>query len=191
MRTSKLLIIGAGGHGRSVAEAALESNKWSEIHFADDSVDKVQHVNGLPVVGRLNSYMHLDTEYDGVIVAIGNNAVRAGILHDCIKLNLPVVSIIHPRAYVSRSAEIGDGTSILAGATVGANAKVGMGCVINCNSCIDHDCVLDDYVHLGVGVHLAGGVVIGRSSVLQAGACAGHEAEIPQDTTWGPGAVLT
>ena len=191
MRTKKLLIIGAGGHGRSVAEAALESSNWNEIHFADDIVDAVQSVNGLPVVGNLKSYTRLGAAYNGVVVAIGNNEIRARILSDCIKLNLPVVSIIHPRAFVSQFAEINIGTTVLAGAAVGANAKIGTGCLINCNTCVDHDCVLDDYVHLGVGVHLAGGVVVGRSAILYAGTCAGYHVEIPEGTTWGPGAALT
>ncbi|MCC5879158.1 MAG: NeuD/PglB/VioB family sugar acetyltransferase [Idiomarina sp.] len=186
-----MLIVGAGGHGRSVAEAALSSGEWSEIHFADDKCAELKSVNNFPLAGPLKSYLTIGHQYDGIVVAIGNNEVRSRFALKCLEHNLPLTAVIHRRAFVSPFAEIGAGTTIMAGVTIGDSAKVGIACIINSNSCVDHDCCISDFVHLGVGVCLAGGVKVGKSAVLYAGTCAGYHVNVPATSTWGPGAVLT
>ncbi|MGX5913523.1 NeuD/PglB/VioB family sugar acetyltransferase [Aliidiomarina sp. Khilg15.8] len=191
MSLKKLLIVGAGGHGRSVAEAAMLEDKWDVIHFVDDCFHEVETINEVAVVAPLQKLITTAHHYQGIVIAIGNNATRAQLTQQLLNVSLPLVTIIHPSAFVSKFADIGPGCTIMSGATVGANAQLGVGCIVNCNSTVDHDCVLHDFCHLGVGVHLPGGVIMGEGALLQAGASAGVQVEIPAWTVWSVGKAVT
>lgn len=133
-----LLIIGAGGHGKVVAETA-EACGYT-VSFLDD--------NSPEAVGTLSELEKLAPQYDAVFVAIGNNETRKAItdrVGECITL-------IHPTAYVSPSASLGSGTFIAPHAAVNANVKIGRGCIISLGALIDHDAVIGDYTHIDVGV---------------------------------------
>ncbi len=180
-----LLILGAGGHGRSVAEAALASGEWSQIVFLDDSCTPGQMVLGWPVAGTLNATGDWRDRCQGAIAAVGNNGVREAWVGLISQAGIPLPSIIHPHSWISPSARIGEGCAIMAGAVVGALADVGRAAIVNSNATVDHDAVLGDFAHLGVGVQLAGGVVVGAKAWLQAGCICGYGANIE------PGEVLT
>src|SRR5690606_4697869 len=105
----------------------------------------------------------------GAIAAVGNNSVRQSWVQLIERAGIELVSIIHPRAWVSPSATVGAGTVVMAGAVLGTASSVGKGAIINCNATVDHDVVMDDFSHLGVGVQLAGGVKVGAAAWLQAG----------------------
>lgn len=174
----RLLIIGAGGHGRSIAESALLSGRWNDIAFADDNYPKKTTTGGWPIISDSNNLANALNHFNGVVVAMGNNSARAEKLSQLEALNAPIVSIVHPRAFVSATAELGAGTTVMANATIGANAVIGRGCILNANSCADHDSQMGDFAHLGVGVVLAGGVKVGTGAFMQAGTFAGYHSEI-------------
>ena len=187
---SCLLVVGAGGHGRAVAEAALLSGEWECVVFADDRWPALQMQDGIPVLGSLNSLESLASHVSGAIAAVGNNFLRQDWQKQIEAAGIPLVSVIHPRAWVSPSAVIGSGTAIMAMAMVGTQAQVGAGVIVNAGSVVDHDVCLEDFVHLGVGVSLAGGVHVGRGGWLQAGCCAGYGVRVSAEWVGEPGAVL-
>lgn len=174
----RLLIIGAGGHGRSIAEAALLSGRWNEIAFVDDRYPEVTETAGWPVLAGTDDLRNLVSNFDGIVVALGDNSTRRFKVMALQDLDVPVVSIVHPKAFVSATAELGAGCTIMANATVGSNAVLGVGCIVNANACADHDTRLGDYAHLGVGVALAGGVQVGSGAFLPAGTFAGYNENI-------------
>ena len=79
----------------------------------------------------------------------------------------------------------------MAGAVVGTHVTLGKGCIVNANATVDHDAVLEDFAHLGVGVQLAGGVVVGRGAWLQAGCSAGYGVVVSSEAVMKPGTALS
>lgn len=185
-----LLIVGSGGHGRAVAEAAALTGEWTEIVFADDAHPAQQQSGEWRIVGSTAQLPDLASASQAAIVAIGNQGVRQRLTETLADLGVPLATIIHPRAWVSKLAEVGNGCAIMAGAVVGACARLGRGVIVNANATADHDTVLGDYAHLGVGVQLAGGVIVEDRAWLQAGSCAGYRVRVPVDAVLPPGSRL-
>lgn len=185
-----LLILGAGGHGKSVAEAALLSGEWQDILFLDDAWPAVDVALDCPVVGNTGSVYEWAGKCQGAIAAVGNNAVRQSWVRLIEQAGIELVSVVHPRAWISPSAVVGVGTAVMAGAVVGTVSSVGKGSIINSNATVDHDVVMGDFAHLGVGVQLAGGVKVGAAAWLQAGSSCGYNVVIEEGALYGAGTVL-
>ena len=167
---SKLLIIGAGGHGGVVVDTAELQGIWEEIVFLDDRSD-VDLVLNHRIIGKLHEYEKFVDKYEYAIVCIGNNEGRLDLIQKLLKVGYKVPVIIHPKASVSKYSSIGEGSVILAGAVINTNARIGMGCIININSCVDHDAVMDDGVHVCSGAVVRSMCSIGRLSYIGAGSC--------------------
>lgn len=190
MSEKTLLIIGAGGHGKAVAEAALLSGEWQRIAFADDRWPVLRETFGWPVVSDVAGVAVLKVKVAGAVAAVGNNAVREQWVTAIHTAGLRLVTVIHPRACVSPTASIGAGTAIMSLAMVGVDATIGEGAIVNANATVDHDACLGDFAHLGVGVQLAGGVKIGARAWLQAGCSAGYQVVVGDGVVCAPGTVL-
>ncbi|MGY6269111.1 acetyltransferase [Achromobacter denitrificans] len=185
-----LLIVGSGGHGRAVAEAAAMTGEWTEVVFADDSYPVQQQSGDWRIVGSTQQLPELALNCQAAIVAIGNQAVRERLTGALGELGVPLATIVHPRAWVSKLAEVAGGCAIMAGAMVGACARIGRGAIVNANATVDHDATIGDFAHLGVGVQLAGGVVVEGRAWLQAGSCAGYRVRVPAGAVLPPGSRL-
>lgn len=185
-----LLIVGAGGHGKAVAEAALLSGQWGSILFADDRWPQLQQCTGWPVVANTAGLVTVADRVHGAIAAIGNNEMRERCVKAIRDSTIPLVSVVHPQAFISPAAKIGAGTAVLAMAVVGTDALIGIAAIVNANATVDHDVVLDEFAHLGVGVQLAGGVHIKGRAWLQAGCSAGYGVVVPERAVLAPGVAL-
>lgn len=189
--TSKLMILGASGHGKVAADIAL-LNGYESIVFLDDDTSK--KTNGsYPVVGTITEFIskmqaHGSSNIDfDVFVAIGNNSVRMKITE---KLTIKAATLIHPAAVIDRTAVIHSGSIVMAGAIVNADAFIGRGCIINTGASIDHDCILGDYVHISPGAHIAGTVNIGSKTWFGIGSCCVNNVDIAPDCIVGAGAAV-
>jgi len=158
--SKSLLIIGAGGFGRTVNEAAVHSKRWQDIAFVDDGYSKATNHLNCNILGSTDLLNSIHHEFAGIVVAIGNNKVREDKVNHLMKINANLTSVYHPRSYVSDDAYVGLGTLVMAGAVIGAYASVGTGCIFNTNAVADHDSVMEDFSHLGVGANLAGTAVM-------------------------------
>ena len=177
----KLIIIGASGHGKVVADIAVK-NGYEEIVFLDDN-ENVKECAGFPVIGR--SCKAVDIE-GNKIVAIGNARVR-----EQIQQNLKnVVTLIHPDAVISRRVEIGEGSVVMAGTVINSDVVIGKGCIINTGASVDHDCKIGDFVHVSVGAHVAGTCEIGERTWIGAGAVVSNNISIYRDCMIGAGTVV-
>lgn len=177
---AKLLILGAGGHGKVVAEIASHMKQWDEISFLDDNLE-LKEVNGYNVIGSINDYKSYKNEYEYAFVAIGNNKVRLSLLEKLIKYEFKIPILIHPFTAISNRVEIGIGTVVIAGAIINTNTSIGKGCIINTTSSVGHDCIVEDGVHISSGVNIGGTTTIGKCSWISIGSSVINNINIGRD----------
>ena len=180
---NKLIIIGASGHGKVVADIAA-LNGYKDIVFLDND-SELKSCAGYPVLGPDTMTSELDGD---VFVAIGNAETRKRLMErDKVRL-FPV--LIHPSVVMAKSAEVDAGSVVMAGAVINPGAKIGKGCIINTCSSVDHDCVVGDYVHISVGAHLSGTVAVGTGTWIGTGAIVSNNVNICGECMIGAGAVV-
>ncbi len=177
-----LIIIGAGGHGKVVADIAKLCG-YTNIKFLDDNEQAVD-CSGYTVIGKSSDYKLYPDE--NFFVSIGNSKVREQIQS---KLS-NVVTLVHPKAVIADDAKIGVGTVVMAGVVVNPGTVIGDGCIINTCSSVDHDCFVDSYVHVAAGSHLCGSVTVGSGTWIGAGSTVSNNIDICSDCMIGAGAVV-
>lgn len=186
----KLLILGAGGHGRVVADAAIcSAQPWAEIAFLDDRYPALARSGLWPVVGRFEELARFAGHYDACIAAVGDAGLRLRLLDRAAAAGFAISSVVHRGATLSEHAAVAPGSMLAAGAVVSIGAIVARGCIINTGASVDHDCRLAEGVHVCPGAHLAGGVEIGARTWFGIGAVARQGVRIGADVTVGAGAV--
>ncbi|MBI1184758.1 transferase [bacterium] len=186
---NRVLIIGAGGHAKVVAEI-VQQQGHTLLGFLDDDERLIgESVLGIPVLGSISSWKNLD--FDGILIGIGDNHVRYKIKQELSAIeDLCWIEARHPSSIVSPTVLLGTGTTIVAGAVINVHAKVGSHCIINTGATIDHDCEIGDYSHMGPGVNLAGGVSIGEGVFIGTGATVIPGCKIGDWTIVGAGATV-
>lgn len=185
----RLALLGASGHGKVVADAALAGD-WDAVEFFDDGWPQRQHNGPWPVAGDSAALLARLREFQGVIVSIGDCAVRWAKHQTLQAAGVPLVTVVHPAAVVSRYAALGVGTVVMAGAVVNIDTVVGQAGIINTGATVDHDCRLGDAVHICPGVHLSGNVQVGHGSWVGVGAAVKQGTAIGQRVMVGAGAVV-
>ena len=157
----KLIILGAGGYGQTVADIAEQSEEYEEIHFLDDNSTADN------VIGKCNCF----EKYKDCLIypAFGNNKMRLEWIERLLNENYKVPTIIHPTAYISPKAKIEEGCVILPHAVINTNCVIKKGCIINCGSIIDHGCVIEECVHVCLGAIVKAENRIEKCSKIEAG----------------------
>lgn len=181
-----LVIIGASGHGKVVADIAVKLG-YSNIAFLDDNAS-LKKCGEFNVVGGSNDIDKYPTAE--FFVAIGNANVRQKLHRELQSKGFCIVSLIHPAAVVADTVNVGIGTVIMAGAVVNPYVDIGEGCIINTCSSVDHDCNIGKFSHVSVGAHIAGSVNIGDCTWIGAGATVSNNIDIVSDCTVGAGTVV-
>ncbi|QFZ92679.2 acetyltransferase [Synechococcus elongatus] len=186
-----LLIVGAGGHGKVVAETAIATGQFQTIGWLDDAPSQ-STVLGFPVLGAIAKFQDTDLQqrYPQAIVAIGNPKLRLQWLRQLQVQGYKIPTLVHPQSVVSPSATLGLGSVVFAQAAINAEAHLGMGCIVNTGATVDHDCQLGAGVHCCPGSHLAGEVQVGERSWIGIGAAVIQQISIGSDVTIGAGAAV-
>ncbi len=185
----QLAILGASGHGKVVADAALLAG-WTTVVFFDDAWPRVSTIGPWAVAGTTADLLREAPQLEGAVVAIGNNAIRLSKQRELSEGGIALITVIHPAAVVSSYAEVGAGSVIMAGAILNPFARLGSGCILNTGATVDHDCQLDDGVHVSPGAHLGGGVIVGEASWIGIGASVKHGVSIGENVVVGAGAAV-
>lgn len=182
-----LLIIGAGGHGRVVADVAGRTGNYRSIAFLDDA----PACEGLPYpcLGGCGDAERFLNDHD-VCVAIGNGAVRKRIMEKLEEKGAGFATVIAPEAVIGSNVRIGQGSVIMPGVIVNTGTSIGRGVILNTACSVDHDCVVGDYCHVAVGAHLCGTVQVEPLSWIGAGAVVINNVRICAECTLGAGAVV-
>lgn len=155
-----LLIIGAGGHGKVVAEVATDCG-YSRIDFLDDFSPEA--------VGKIGDLKDFLTDYKNAFVGIGDNRLRCEIIEKIEDAGYDVPVLIHPTAYVSRTAHIEKGTLVEPKAIVNSNTEIAFGCIISVGSIVDHNVVMGKCCHINSGAIVKAGAIVNAFTKLEAG----------------------
>ncbi|MEX2280918.1 MAG: acetyltransferase [Gemmatimonadota bacterium] len=186
---NRLAILGASGHGKVVAEAALLSG-WKSVVFFDDAWPRVSGNGPWEVLGTKHEMIERLNQFDCAAVAIGDNATRIRVHQELVEAGFKMPAIVHPAAIVSAYAEIGDGSVIAAGAMLNPFSRLGRSTIINTGASIDHDCRIADGVHVSPGAHLGGGVSVGYTTWIGIGSIVKHGISIGEKVVVGAGSVV-
>jgi len=188
----KIVLVGYGGHARSVIDSIEQSKLYKIAGYTDIQEDPD------------SEYIYLGTDdmlqqcYDqGVRNAVitigfmGNNNLRQKKYKQLKKIgyNLPV--IVDQTAILAKDVSIGEGTFIGKRCVVNASSNIGKMCILNSGSIVDHDCIVADFSHIAVGAVLCGGVKVQESSLIGAGATVVQTIEVEKNCIVGAGAVVT
>ena len=159
----RLIILGAGGYGRTVADVAAQTGMYERIYFLDDNSQAED------VIGKCADFP-AHTEQDILFYpAFGNNEGRLLWLKRLTENGCQIATIIHPTAYVSPTARIAEGNVILPHAIVNTDCEINIGCIVNCGAIVDHGCVLEEGVHVCPGAVVKAENRIPRLMKIEAG----------------------
>lgn len=185
-----IIIVGAGGHSKVVADAAARAG-FSIRGFVDDRANTAP-LPDYRLIGSITDLANVRS-LDGAVkfvVAIGDNRARMQVVEELALPTERYAAVIDPSAVVSRHASIAEGSVVLQGAIVNAGAEVGQHAILNTGCTIDHDCRIGDYTHVSPGANLAGGVVVGEGAHLGIGTCAIPGCSIGAWSVVGAGAAV-
>ena len=181
----KIIIIGASGHGKVIADIVLKSHDIL-VGFLDDGIEKGTLIfDEYKVLGDSSCVeQYNDCEF---IIGIGSNEIRNKISG---RFNVKWYTAIHPSAIIATKAFIDEGCVVMANAIINMNAKIGKHCIINTGAIIEHDCEIGDYVHISPNATICGGVNIGAMTHIGASATIRNYKSITSNCVIGMGSVV-
>ena len=184
----RLLIVGAGGHGKVVADIAMKMSLWESIAFLDDN-DSLGEVLGLKVIDKATEATKYVRDSD-LFVAIGNDTIRERTQRELESTGAELPVLIHPHAVIAQDVELGVGSVVMAGVVINSCTRIGRGCIINTGATIGHDNIIEDFVHVSPGVNTGGSVRIGTGTWIGLGSKIVNNVNITGGCTVGAGAVV-
>ena len=168
----EIILIGGGGHCKSVIDVIEQEGKFQIIGIVDKSELLGVKVLGYPVIGNDSDLADLSKKYRYALVTVGqikSSSLRVKLFKLAVKIGLTMPNVISPRAYVSKHAMIGQGTVIMHDALVNANAKIGENCIINSKALIEHDAIIEDFCHIATNAVINGAAIVRQGSFLGSG----------------------
>lgn len=177
--SEQVIIIGASGHGRVIADIVRKSGDVV-VGFLDDDLSKEN------VLGAVcDCVKYPDKKF---IIGIGNNQIRKSIAEKY--SSLAYYTAIHPTAVISENVKIGKGTAVMANAVINTSSIIGEHCIINTLSVVEHDNMVGDYAHISPGAVLCGTVKVGNLTHIGANATVRNNLSICEDCVIGCGGVV-
>lgn len=159
----RLIILGAGGHGRVVADLAEQTGKYDEVVFLDDNS------NDDKVIGKCSDYIKFKSQDAEMYPAFGNNQRRVEWENKMEKAGIKLARIVHPLAYVSSKSIIADGCVVMPYAIVNTDTIIEKACIVNMGAIIDHNCVIKEGCHIAPGAIVKGENILSRGSKIDSG----------------------
>jgi len=164
-----ILLIGGGGHCKSVIDIIELENKYTIAGIIDKKELIGNHVLGYNIIGTDDDVAHLREKFSHAIVTVGHiksNTARIKLFNLLKKLDFYMPLIVSPLAYVSKHAQVDEGTIVMHHAFINADAKVGKNCIINSKALIEHDALIEDNCHISTGAIINGGVIVKKNTFI-------------------------
>lgn len=187
----KIVIIGAGGHAKVIADIIEQSKQFYIAGMIDTFLEVGTKCGKYEVIGD-ESLLATREDLSKGIVAIGDNWIRRTVRNRIAELtpDFKFITAVHPKSIIADDVELGDGTVVMAGAIINPGTKIGEHCIINTGAILDHDNQIDDYCAILPGATIGGEVSIGEGSVVAIGATIIHGITIGKHTVVGAGATV-
>ncbi len=182
---NRLIIIGAGGHSKVIADIALK-NGYTDIFFVDDN-KKTDSCRSFSVIGNIRDVEKLNDSKTDFVIGIGNNDIRKKIAQT---YNVNYVTLIHPSAHIASGVTIGEGTVVMAAAVVNPDTVIKKHCILNTSCVVEHDNVIESYVHISPNAALGGTVHIGEGTHIGISATVINNIDVCSGCKIGAGAVV-
>ena len=189
----KLIIWGASGHARVVADIVRLAGSYEIVAFLDNSASPPSENKflGLPLLKDIGQLRELRRRgIMNVLLAVGHCSARLRLSELVRQEGFTLVSAIHPRSLVAEDVFVGPGSVIVGGAVINPGSSVGENVIINTCASVDHDCLIEDGVHIGPGAHIAGQVQIGQAAWIGIAAVVKDRVRIGAGAIVGAGAVV-
>ncbi|WP_414151378.1 acetyltransferase [Acetobacterium carbinolicum] len=194
MKNDRILLIGGGGHCKSVLDSLLNLSHYDEIRIIDKKENVGNKILSIDIIGTDDDLVRLFKEgYKNAFVSvgsIGNTSHRRKIfeLVEIIGFNTP--NIIDSSAIVSENAIVNKGIFIGRNAIINADATINTGAIINTGSIIEHNCFIDKFAHISPGAVLCGDVTVGENTHIGAASVLKQQVTVGRDTVIGMGSVV-
>lgn len=194
MMSRKLLLIGGGGHCKSVLDSFLLINQNIDIGIIDKNEQIGELILNVSVIGNdddlLDLYHQGYTQAFITLGSIGNPLNRIRLFDLIEKIGFRIPNIIDPTAIISKDIKLGKGIFIGKNSVINAGSYIGNGVIINTSSIIEHDCSIGDFVHIAPGVVLCGEVEVGNYAHIGAGSVIKQKVKIGANSIIGMGSVV-
>jgi len=190
----KYIIVGGGAQAKYVIDILVNCYNREVIGILDIENNVEYHGSRIGKVQVLGYYKDLIENYNpnefGVILCHSDNKIKETIYNELKKLGYRFPNVIHPNAYISKNAKLGEGNIINSYVSIMPFAKIGNCVVIHSNSVIEHDCEIEDFVNIAPSVALAGYVKVGKRSYIFTNATVLPGVKIGRDAKVGAGSVV-
>ena len=177
----KILLIGGGGHCKSVIDVIEQEDKYSITGIVDKKELIGQEVLGYKVIGSDDNLLELFNECKNALVTVGqirSNVVRVKLFTTLKEIGYTLPTIVSPLAYVSKHSKVDEGTVVLHQAVVNVDARVGKNCIINSKALVEHDAIIEDNCHISTAAIINGGVRVKENSFVGSNATSKEYIEI-------------
>ncbi|MFZ5354292.1 MAG: acetyltransferase [Bacillota bacterium] len=193
--TKDVILIGAGGHSKSVIDAINSKKEFYIVGITDFDMEKENKtILSINILGSDDKLYELyDQGLRNAFISIGitgENEIRGKLFKKARDCGYNMINVLHRSAVISPYAKLGQGIAVLAGAIVNAEAKIADNCIINTGSIIEHDCIIGNNVHIAPGAKLAGNVKVGDNCLIGIGAVVIQNVTIGDNTIIGAGSIV-
>lgn len=182
MEKNRLILYGASGHAKVIVD--ILQLQGIKIDAIIDDNENIKYLETYPVTTPLDMPIQKN---DSLLISIGNNRVRKKLSEN---YNNTFITAIHPKSIIAKTAQIGDGSVVMAFGVINPGAKIGKHVIINTSSVVEHDCQLEDFVHVSPHAILSGGVKVGEGTHIGSGAVIIPNINIGKWATIGAGTVI-
>ena len=189
----EIILVGAGGHARSCMDVIELTGLYKIAGLVEKNDANSNESLGYPVLGTDDDLSDLRKEYKFALVSVGqikSAEIRIKLFQLLREMDYALPAIVSPRAYISKYAQIGDGTIIMHDAIVNANARIGKNCIINSKVLVEHDAIIGDHCHIATGAIVNGEVTIGSESFIGSRAVTKQSISIGNNCVIGAGIVI-
>ena len=190
----EIILIGGGGHCKSCIDVIEQEGNYRIAGIVDLPEKLHQKILGYEIIATDDDLPRLVNEYENFLITLGqikSPGKRIRIFQTLKESGTKLPVIISPLAYVSKYAEIGDGTIIMHQVLINAGARIGSNCIINTKALIEHDATIGDHCHIATCAAINGGVQVGSGSFFGSNAVCKEYIEIGENAVIGCGEKIT